>query len=392
MTSHRAGSGRTTRSGRTIGTQQPSVSPVTIPPGSPRSQGAQSGRVDTDIQEQIADATRRERQLQAEVELAAIQRRITELEQVRDAQNSLPDDIASQIATASRRMGASPPPAATTTATRKSLNHPKEYYGKHLKEHQEFVYRCEINFRRDLSQFPDDESQVLYGASFLKGEPMERWRTHEGAHQHNTWKEFKRYLLDLIMHPENRRLDMEYRLAHAHQRQGQSVKDFISYLEGIFPFLPGYTDSQKQSCLLHGLKASIRQTILSQPVVNHTYEGLQRYAERLEMQGSLARTIGGEPSNHHSKPSVDRRPRQRSRSPDRRASGSNATPLGRKRKHGSHRHRSRPRNSGDPSHEEPWSKKPNDLSHIECYNCHRKGHYANKCPDADNSKPKNGKT
>jgi hypothetical protein len=153
-------------------------------------------------------------------------------------------------------------------------------------------------------------------------------------------------------------------------------------LEGIFPYLPEYTDRQKQSVLLHGLRLSLQQVILSQPSVNYSYEGLQRFAERLEMQASLARTVGSETFDHRHERPIDSKRRRRETSPHHTpASGVNQTPVGME----SRDSKKRRRGGGPPSR----SKRPVDVSQVTCWSCNEKGHYADRCPKEANG-PKNG--
>ncbi|RMZ76595.1 hypothetical protein DV736_g6705, partial [Chaetothyriales sp. CBS 134916] len=167
---------------------------------------------------------------------------------------------------------------------RKTLVHPDKYKGKNLKEFKVFTYKCEVNFRRDPSQFATEELRILYPISLCEGEPLDRWSEHEVILlQQPTWIEFKTFLETLIAHPENRRIDMERKWREAAQKPNQSVKEFVLYLEGIAPYIDGLSDERKATHLLLGLRKPIANVILTQPVPIHSYKVMQRMAERIEM-------------------------------------------------------------------------------------------------------------
>ncbi|RMZ81807.1 hypothetical protein DV738_g2026, partial [Chaetothyriales sp. CBS 135597] len=96
------------------------------------------------------------------------------------------------------------PVAIPATEGRKTIVNPDPYKGKTHREFLDFIYKCEINFKRDRRQFDTNEAQVLYALSLCKGVPMSRWREHEATlDREPTWKEFKTFLENLITHPEN---------------------------------------------------------------------------------------------------------------------------------------------------------------------------------------------
>ncbi|RMZ85691.1 hypothetical protein DV736_g6559, partial [Chaetothyriales sp. CBS 134916] len=167
---------------------------------------------------------------------------------------------------------------------RKTLVNPDKYKGKNLKEFKVFTYKCEVNFRQDLSQFATEELRILYTISLCEGEPLDRWSEHEATLlQQPTWIEFKTFLETLIAHPENRRIDIERKWREAAQKPNQSVKEFVSYLKGITPYIDSLSNERKATYLLLGLRKPIANIILTQPVPIHSYKAMQCIAECIEM-------------------------------------------------------------------------------------------------------------
>lgn len=271
--------------------------------------------------------------------------------------------------------------AAVPMTIRKTLVHPDKYKGRTLKEFKVFTYKCEINFRRDPIQFATEELQILYAISLCEGEPLDRWSEHETTLSHSpTWREFKTFLETLIAHPENRRLDMERRWREASQRSYQTVKEFVSYLESIAPYIDGLTDEKKATHLLLGLQKPIANVILMQPAPVRGYEALQRLAERIEM---AQRGQYGEPRGSSRVTDANPKPKGFTPSSHHRSKNPNLSPLGTHYKHSERRERATeaPDDNRKRQKVAPEREERRELSQVECFKCHRKGHYADTCPD-----------
>jgi hypothetical protein len=334
-------------------------------------------------------AERREQLAQGRTDLRLAKERVARLREAVEAE-STPSEDTRRTPTPLMTGGLNPADAATSIVTRKTLVHPDKYKGRSLKEFKVFTYKCEVNFRRDPNQFATDELQILYAISLCEGEPLDRWSEHETTLPHiPTWKEFKTFLETLIAHPENRRLDMERKWREATQKPNQTVKEFVSYLEGIAPYIDGLTDGRKATHLLLGLKKPIANIILTQPVPVHGYEALQRMAERIEM---TQRGYAGESRSSSHATAVDPTPKGSTYSSHRRSANPNTLPLGQRSKHGERE--DRPGETPDDRRKRqrttPEREERRDLSQVECFRCHRKGHFANHCPDGA-SQSKNGR-
>ena len=206
----------------------------------------------------------------------------------------------------------------------------------------------------------------------LKGDPKEQWHNERARVPviTNSWEYFTNFLLDKVEDPVNRQLDVNQEFTDAKQQLSQSVAAFDAYLTSLKAQLPPFIESQRTSALMTRLRPELQEAIIRIGVLPVDRNALLSLAAQLEtttkrsraqlLQGqrSGGASIGGNKrvgKSNNSKPSQKERTAQSKKDKkENRKSGSNSK-------------------SKSKSKDKEWLKK------IECFNCHKKGHYAADC-------------
>jgi hypothetical protein len=359
---------RRTRSGRTLGTEEP----ISQTPRDGRShERTEEEQRRVERAEEVERLRLEEEDLATQLEIQERRSRIEQIQRRLQAGSFTPDSDLDLDGTSSR--SASDSVSHTSSSVR--LATPELYYGKSLKDHTNFMWQCDVNFRRDPRQFRDDASKVLYAMQYLRGEPRDRWRAQESTvgRDQATWQEFSDFLLDLIQNPVNRQLNTAQKYADARQKPNQSVHAYVTYIESLEEELEPYSEDQRRLHLLTTLRPELRTTITSHQNIPSTRADLIALAARLEENANASRT------QHPGKPMPPRQAAPRSNlNPN-----PNAIPVGETQQKASVRtypfrgRGSTWRGAGAPRR--GYGRHSGDLSHITCYTCGQRGHYSTSC-------------
>ena len=167
----------------------------------------------------------------------------------------------------------------------------------------------------------------------------------------------------------------------------------MAYLESILPYLDEKDSKAKATRFLLGLDPELKKILITQGQHANDYEKLKQIAKRIEMtnrsltkkargndtagQSTLSRPrYASSPSRHGGRP----KPRGHNRN----WPNPNKEPLGEKPGIDGDTQRKRPRmQEGSRS---DWK------ADVECYHCHKKGHYKTECRKFLAEQSKNGKT
>ena len=165
------------------------------------------------------------------------------------------------------------------------------FTGKGLKELREFSTAWSLHLRTPGAPRAPIE-QIAMAASYLKGHPAETWleRTQEDE-PIEEWDKFLEYLRTLIVDPANRMAYASLKLKEAKQRKGQSVREFVSYVEGLERDIPEWTERERKAwSLLNALDQDLRKEVMKENKSITSREQViaaaQRHEDLVKQQGS----------------------------------------------------------------------------------------------------------
>ena len=164
----------------------------------------------------------------------------------------------------------------------------------------------------------------------------------------------------------NRQLDINQEFTDAKQRPSQSVAAFDAYLTSLEAQLPPFTESQRTSALMTRLRLELQEAIIRIGTLPVDRNALLSLAARLETttRRSHARSSQGQRQGGGHKGS--------NRSNNSKLSQEEQTVQSKKDKKEN-------RKPGSGSKFKSKSKDKEWLKNIECFSCHKKGHYATDC-------------
>jgi hypothetical protein len=308
------------------------------------------------IDERLAEARARHAELLKERELHQLQAEIDELEsrdQDDEGTTFTPEPQLSERTTPAR---SNAPDEYERPAAELQPEKLQPYNGKGVREHRDWTRAAENAFRLAPRKFRRDSARIAWSAQFLRGTPATTWQNIAAEEDMDlySWNAFKQMLLDLIEDPRNRQLDAAQAYADAKQRPNQTAQEFNQYLLTLESQLSvEYTPEMGRLHLWTKLLESTRTAILNYQDIPTTRDGLVSLAMRIEKTPSHKRNLSTPYGSNDNKKSRSRD--DRSTQSQRQGRASNT----------------KPRDS--------IGKSKQDLSHITCFKCGDKGHFATTC-------------
>lgn len=342
--------------------------------------------VEADIDEKLAQATRqrdaliKKRQLEnINAEIDALRHGATHGRRSEDSDGTHGSRIRRRSETHDSDLGAGtkryPEVDLTRPAKRRSVK-PKDlsdYHGKSRREHRDWVRDANVAFENAPDYFPDDYGKIVWAMQFLQGDPKEQWHNEreKEPEKARSWSYFETFLLDKVQDPINRQLDVNQSYTDARQRTSQTASQFEAYFSSLEAQLPPSDEPQRVAALMTRLLPELQDAIVRAGEVPKTRNGVISAATRIENteKRANARSTRGK-SGQNTQGSGGNRGKNKSNKP---SEGDRAAQSRRDRETNA----SRRSNAGEPRGKAPKSKEY--LKQVECYNCHKKGHYSNEC-------------
>jgi hypothetical protein len=207
--------------------------------------------------------------LTLEEKLEAANQRIAELEAIQERQ-----DAESELASRTERirqlesdLGRLREGAGYALVTRPRAAKTRDlpiYKGRNIKEAQAFFYAAELKWREDKDMtWVDDAAKVTHCVSCFEGTPVDTWKRRERAAgvDNTSWEDFVTFMKNSISDPANRNITAVQHHQKAMQRFGQSVPDFLSYLDSLEDELPSVNDETRRNNLFGKLRPDTQREI-----------------------------------------------------------------------------------------------------------------------------------
>jgi hypothetical protein len=209
--------------------------------------------------------------------------------------------------------------------------------------------------------------KIAASSSYFKDLAATDWAdTKKQGRVPTTWDAYVEYLHNLVADPANRKVTAYEKLKEIKQGDGQTVRDLRSAIELLEQDIESRSQEEEAYALFTALRPSLKREVLRElRGVIALREEVASVAKRYEEQATAKRVAAA--------PAKSTEPAGKGSNHESQAQGSGKGKGKSKGKRGKQGKRG----------ENASSSENKDLSNIECYNCHKKGHYANTCAEPD---------
>jgi hypothetical protein len=208
--------------------------------------------------------------------------------------------------------------------------------------------------------------KIATSSSYFKGLAATDWAdTKKQGRVPATWNAYIEYLHNLVADPANRKVTAYEKLKEIKQGDGQSVRDLRSAIELLEQDIEARSQEEEAYALFTALRSSLKREVLRElRGVIALREEVASVAKRYEEQAMAQKRVTAAPA--------------KSAEPVGKGSNHESQAQGKGKSKGKGgKQGKRKGNASSTKNEEK------DLSNIECYNCHKKGHYATTCAEPD---------